>query len=122
MKLFVYGTLLSECSNNYKLKDSKCLGKATTTFESYQMYSFGYYPAVVHGGIKKIHGEVYEVTSKEVIDSLDRMEGHPDVYRRENILIDLNDNDVECESYIYQHSPKTLNLVENCNWKDYKYK
>lgn len=119
MKLFVYGTLLSDCSNNYKLKDSKLLGKATTALSAYKMYSFGYHPAVVHGGDQKINGEVFEVDSTDVIESLDRMEGHPTVYRREKILIDLNGKEIECESYIYQHHTRRLELVESNDWKTY---
>lgn len=72
----VYGTLKSGHGNHRLLehKDVIYLGTDNTK-EKFDMYSFGGFPAIVEGGDKNIFIEVYSAPNKEVLDSLDRLEG-----------------------------------------------
>ena len=86
-KIFVYGTLKRGFMLHDALSDSKFLGEAETADEAYAMYDGGcptvsrteYDPGV-------IYGEVFEVTDA-VLARLDRIEGHPHLYCREQVEI-----------------------------------
>lgn len=78
--VFVYGSLMEGLTNHALLLGAEKLGAAETAPE-YRMYNLGLYPAIVRGGSIAIKGEVYSVTD-EVLAALDRLEGHPDYYKR----------------------------------------
>jgi gamma-glutamylcyclotransferase (GGCT)/AIG2-like uncharacterized protein YtfP len=102
-KVFVYGTLRKGFSNHERfLNNSKCLGTYKTS-QKYIMHSGGSIPFVSKAPKKvpndlsdfismrskfcKVLGEVYEVDDDTLL-SLDRLEGHPTWYRREEIPIE----------------------------------
>jgi gamma-glutamylcyclotransferase (GGCT)/AIG2-like uncharacterized protein YtfP len=76
-KVFVYGSLKKGFGNHSLLTDSHYLGP---------------YPGVVSGeGI--IHGELYEVDDT-TFSRLDRLEGYPSFYGREETPINIGEDQV----------------------------
>lgn len=84
--VFVYGSLLEGLSNHRVLSES---GRATKvrddkTLATNTMLDLGYFPGVVRGGTTAIVGEVWSV-DRDCLKALDRLEGHPNFYRREAV-------------------------------------
>ena len=79
IKLFVYGSLMSEMSNNYILKGSDLLREAKI--------DMGAFPAIVQEGYRKIKGEVY-VIDPPTLKRVDFLEGHPYFYKRQMIKLE----------------------------------
>jgi len=80
-KVFVYGTLRSGRARNGVLEGSQLLGRILLTARL-QLVNLGPFPALIPCGRPlRTMGEVYEV-SDEVLALLDRIEGHPDFYKR----------------------------------------
>ena len=72
----------------------------------------GSYPGVISGGITAVEGELYAVDDKE-LSSLDRLEGHPNYYKREEIETS------EGVAWIYllpQDKYKQVPIIENGVW------
>jgi len=86
IKLFVYGSLMSEMSNNYILKGSDLLREAKTKGE-YTMIDMGAFPAIVQEGYRKIKGEVY-IIDQHTLKRVDFLEGHPYFYKRQMIKLE----------------------------------
>lgn len=84
IKVMVYGSLKKGFGNHDRhLSGAKFLGTCET-LPQYSLISLGSYPGVLKGGETMIQGELYEVTPKE-FEGLDRLEGHPNYYKREVI-------------------------------------
>lgn len=84
VRVFVYGSLKKGFGNH-----EWCLGKAdmlgeAETLPQYSLFSLGSFPGVRKGGVTAIQGELYDV-SRDELDSLDSLEGHPSFYKREVI-------------------------------------
>src|SRR6185436_11197532 len=84
--LFVYGTLLSGESNHHVLAGSTPLGPARTA-AAFELVEFGAYLALVEGGKRRIEGELY-VVDDAFLETLDRFEGHPWLYKRGRVALD----------------------------------
>ena len=97
-KVFVYGTLMKGETNHHYLENSKFLAK--TTIKGYDMYSVGWYPAIVAGdGL--IVGELYQV-AKEDMQSIDNLEGEGSLYiKRCESISDANGNKTRAFVYVY---------------------
>ncbi len=106
--LFVYGTLKRGFPNHRYLKGSKFVGRGRTK-EKYALYVAAV-PYVVKGmRVSHILGEVYEV-SKRTLSEIDRLEGHPEHYRREKVEIVLEDGRIlRCWLYFF---PRPLGRLE----------
>lgn len=102
MLIAVYGTLKKGESNHRILGDSAFIGSGYTPY-SYYMLNLGYYPAIIQGN-HSIHCEVYEISSL-TLAALDRLEGHPNYYKREvvKILLDDSEEPISAEIYVLQH-------------------
>ncbi|HQM27674.1 MAG TPA: gamma-glutamylcyclotransferase [Syntrophorhabdus sp.] len=90
-KVFVYGTLRKGMGNHRLLEGSGFLGMGETVAQ-YGMYVLpGRIPYVKRrSGMKAvIVGEVYEV-DEDTLRRIDRLEGHPDFYRRRLVPVMLN--------------------------------
>ena len=48
------------------------------------MVDLGWFPGVLHRGDTSVQGEVYEI-DEELLSDLDRIEGYPSLYTREEI-------------------------------------
>jgi gamma-glutamylaminecyclotransferase len=92
--IFVYGTLRQGGFWHPLLENSEWLG--TFTSKGWEMYERGI-PFVIHGE-GTITGELYRVDG-ETLARLDRLEGHPDWYKREPIVLN---NGSEAEIYVTQ--------------------
>lgn len=112
----VYGTLREGQGNwSWALRNrSEKLGEAEIS--GFQMYSTGGFPAVVHATDEDvIKIEVYEVDD-EVFSDLDRLEGYPTMYTREQV-------DTEYGSawlYIWNSSTARLQLLPEGDWVAYR--
>jgi len=97
--VWVYGTLKRGCGNSHHLEGVEFVGEATTAAAL---------PLVVHGlpylfnrpgtGYQ-VKGEVYRVTTPEIMARLDKLEGHPGFYYRTTIKVMLAG--VETEVFVY---------------------
>ena len=106
MKVFVYGTLRKNRSNHWFLREAKHVCDAYTD-NNYTLYVAGLPCMVKEAGNGGVFGEVYEV-DEHTLEQLDRLEGHPDFYKREDIWVyeAATGHDIKVQTYIYQGKPK----------------
>lgn len=91
--VFVYGTLKRGFHNHVYLKGANYLGTGKTV-EKYAMVVDRGLPFVIKKQkISHIIGELYSV-NLHLLDNLDRLEGHPTWYRREEIKIASSENGI----------------------------
>lgn len=83
LQVFVYGSLKRGHYNHGLLRASSFLG-CWRTPARYTLLDLGAFPGIVAGGGTAISGEVYGI-DRGTLRALDRLEGHPDFYRRETI-------------------------------------
>lgn len=93
--IFVYGTLKREHGNYARFiapdTTHNFIGEAVSTSRDYAMISYG--APMLFKGVPNGHpvkGELYEV-SDEAFARIDRLEGHPRVYRREQQFFTTTD-------------------------------
>jgi len=111
MKVAVYGSLKRGGRINSALNDGTYLGNFKTHPE-FTMVNLGAFPGVLHEGKTSIHTEVYEIP-EETLRTLDRIEGYPSMYDRENIETPYGD----AWMYIYNTTRvDSLPVVTNGNW------
>ncbi len=102
MKVFVYGTLKQ---NHYYHQEY--LGRGGATFlgpahtgPGFTLYVDALPHMVADGNGSGVRGEIYEV-QQDVLKSIDDLEGHPRVYRREIIEVtDDNGKPLKCWAYL----------------------
>lgn len=112
-RVFVYGTLLSGEPNHRLLATAKPLGPARTAL-GYRLHDLGSFPAMVEGGEGAVDGELYEVDDG-TLAALDRLEGHPDFYRRVPIRLATGE---EVESYVMRPGQvEERAVVEAGDWR-----
>ncbi len=87
--LFCYGTLMRGFGNNRIIADQLFIGEGKT-IEDYAMYNLGRFPGLKKdkAGGTRIQGEVWQIDEK-ALANCDRLEGHPNFYRREKINVEL---------------------------------
>ena len=107
--LFVYGTLKLGHSNNRLLKGAEFLGVAKT-LEKYSLYESGI-PFVFKGeSVSQIFGELYRV-DELTLKIVDRLEGHPEVYRREKVQV-VTEEGRTVTAWMYFYPEKRGKLVK----------
>lgn len=115
--VFVYGSLKKGYGNHPILGNSECLGGAVTKLQ-FQMHSFGGFPALVKGD-KSYQGEVYLVDEATMV-RLDRLEGYPHFYTRQQYEVYMPDSNTEVDAWIYtlanEDEAKALPIVERSSW------
>ena len=125
--LFVYGSLKKGFDNHHLLsKHAKRIGKAIT-MSKFGMFedSFGNYPYLIPVPQMRIHGELYEIQRKELLEKLDRFEGYPEYYERKKILVKTHRGTVRAFVYIQPHTAIPKGQKPLRDWKadtDYKVK
>ena len=100
-RVFVYGTLKRGFCNHTLLDEAEFIGEATTV-ERFGFYlgADDYAPVVEEipylyrqpkaaNEAMAVHGVVWEI-SPATLWQLDRLEGHPDWYQRENIQVQMD--------------------------------
>ena len=108
MKLFAYGTLRKNFSNNYILATENAKFLEDDAIENFKMISMQAFPALVKVESGLVQGEVYEI-SDNCLKYCDRLEGYPNFYQRE-IVKTKNGHDV----WVYY-----LPFIEEGDWKTY---
>jgi gamma-glutamylaminecyclotransferase len=105
MLLFVYGTLRLGSGNHGLLAGSRPLGRARTV-ASYALFVDPYPHMVETPAVSPVVGEVYEVLPA-TLAVLDRLEDHPNWYRRQPIAVALDDGSavVQAEAYFRPVQP-----------------
>jgi|GEM_PF-377226 len=115
--VFVYGSLKKGFHNHYPFlaeRDALPLGEAVTV-DPYLMLSGAAFPylidpaslsadheACVADVIGKVKGELY-VVDPETMNMLDRLEGHPDYYRRVEVMVEDDGEQAMAWVYFLQH-------------------
>ncbi len=116
-KVFVYGTLLSnECNCNRAPRARRQNAWARGT-----LYDPGYgFPAFVNAGSTRVVGEVLTVDD-DAFRSMDRLEGYPNFYRREQIQVNLvGGGRVLAWVYILNRLPEDATVIEGGDWRAYR--
>ena len=117
--LFVYGSLKKGFDNHYLLnKHAKRIGKAIT-IGKFGMFEdgFGNYPYLIPVPKMRIHGELYEIQRKELLEKLDKFEGYPDYYERKKILVKTHRGPVRAFVYMQHHTTIPLEQKPLREWK-----
>ena len=116
-KVFVYGTLIAgernaHCAGNVRRQKAWTLGT---------IYDTGYgFPAFVKRGRTRIVGEVLTV-GEDGFRSMDRLEGYPSLYRREQIRVHLvGGGQVLAWVYIMNRLPDGAPAIESGDWVAYR--
>jgi len=116
--IFVYGTLRKGFGNHHLLENAEFLGTGRTK-EKYKMTANGIPFVSKSEPVSYIIGEVYEV-DKKTLKRLDRLEGHPDWYKREKVKIIL-ETGKEVEAWIYFNEiSQGRHLIKNGDFKKFK--
>jgi len=106
-QIFVYGTL--KCGeSNHRLLAGKYLNVRPAATHGL-LFDLGFFPAAWLRGNRFIYGEVFEFEDvEEVLPSLDRLEGHPNHYRR--VLVPIFDSETleadGTEAWAYEYHRK----------------
>jgi gamma-glutamylcyclotransferase (GGCT)/AIG2-like uncharacterized protein YtfP len=99
-KVFVYGTLMEGYGNHRVVQEYVAdIVSATTTGELYQLTG---YPGMLEGN-DTVHGELITLkpdTEGEAISAMDRLEGHPNFYKR-TIQTVCTGEGTEHKAYVY---------------------
>ncbi len=125
--LFIYGSLKKGFDNHHLLsKHSKRLGKAITVGK-FGMFedSFGNYPYLIPVPKMRVHGELYLIERKELLEKLDLFEGAPEYYERKKILVKSHRGTQRAFVYIQPHATIPQDQKPLREWKadtDYKIK
>ena len=115
-KVFVYGTLKKGFGNHDLLKSSKFLGEA---YIRAQLYSLGGLPVAIEKSSSFVFGEVYEVTD-DILDLLDRLEGHPNFYTRKEIDACTLFESMKVQCYLFPKNceKSDLKIINSFKWTE----
>ena len=116
-KVFVYGTLIAGEANAHWAGNAR-RQKAWTTGTIYDTGCR--FPAFVKRGRTHIKGEVLTVDD-DGFKSMDRLEGYPHLYRREQIQVHLvGGGNVLAWVYIMNNLRKDAPVIESGDWVVYR--
>ena len=116
--VFVYGTLKQgHCNHRIMQMDDAAPSELVMRDATIKgdLYDLGPFPAAVESKSGKINGEVWDV-SNQTVRHLDRLEGHPDFYKRKKVLI-LGTN-WHAWAYFMPEAPKDAVPLPVGNWSD----
>lgn len=113
-KYAVYGSLRAGLHNHALIKD--CTLLSTETLQGFEMFSLGGFPCVYKNPVDDVLIEVYEVDSESTRQALDRLEGHPDWYKRE--VVETSQGPAWL--YVMQRAYPDAPYVEGGDWVQYK--
>ncbi len=125
--LFVYGSLKKGFDNHQLLtKYAKRVGKAITVGK-FGMFedSFGNYPYLVPVPHTRVHGELYQINRRELMDKIDAFEGAPEYYERKKIEVKSHHGVQRAFVYIQPHTAAPVDQKPLKEWNqniDYKVK
>ena len=114
--MFVYGTLLTgECN-------ARCArgARRTPAWATGTIHDTGYgFPAFVRSGETRIQGELLTVDD-EGFKSMDRLEGYPRLYRREEIDVFTSQGRARAWVYIMNRLPEGAKVIAGGDWRKYR--
>ena len=114
-----YGTLRLHYGNSRLVNipgETKGLGTGKTV-KKYQMRASGI-PYVNKTPDTQIVVDVWEIDVVKHLPSVDRLEGHPDWYKREEIDVELNGKTIKAWLYFMENAGSTI--VESGDYNDYR--
>lgn len=120
-EVFVYGTLRQHETNNYLLKDARCVSRQCWTNGT--LYDTGCgYPAMVAGTSIRVYGEVYEVTAEQLkrLDVLEGYEGQGKNNLYDRITQEVHTDFGIIEALLYVFSDENVSELEAINFGDWK--
>jgi gamma-glutamylcyclotransferase (GGCT)/AIG2-like uncharacterized protein YtfP len=100
-KLFVYGTLKLDDEDTHEI--------------SARMWNVGQFPCVKLGGEETVPGQIIDVTTLD-LEKLDRYEGVPILYTRQQTTAKGLTTDDEETVWVYEWSGNTENLRRIATW------
>lgn len=117
---FVYGTLMSGFGNNRLLENAKLIGNAETA-NKYIMKGAGIPYVFKDIENSNIKGELYLVDKKDIY-SLDRLEGDPEWYCREEVEVICGDEKYNAWLYFMtsKYNNNNLNIIANADYRTFK--
>jgi gamma-glutamylaminecyclotransferase len=112
-RFFCYGTLKRGFCRDHYLDFQKYLGEINT-LPKYKLYRVSNFPGLIEAdeGVS-IKGQLYEI-DEECLKALDRMEGHPHLFKRD--VIELFDGST-ANAYFWQGRTSGMEEVGDC-WID----
>ena len=113
--LFVYGTLRCGFCNHFLLHGATFYGLARSR-EKYALFVEGIPYVSRAEAVSRIVGEVFQV-DEETLEQVDRLEGHPHWYRREEIEVTLADGSNVWAWMYFNESPRGR-LIESGDYAD----
>ena len=113
--LFVYGTLRQGFCNHFLLKGATFCGVVRTRGK-YALYAEGIPYVSKAEAVSEIVGEVFQV-DEETLERVDRLEGHPHWYRREETEVILADGSNVWAWMYFNESPRGR-LIESGDYAD----
>ena len=112
-RVFVYGTLLSGECNSGRARGARRIPAWTRG----TIYDTGWgYPAFTRDGETRIDGELLIVNSG-AFSSMDRLEGYPNFYRREEIDVFTSSGRFRAWVYIMNRLPEGAKVIECGDWR-----
>lgn len=96
--VFVYGSLRQGMGNHYMMEGTEFIG--TAVVNGYRLLDVGAFPAVIVGE-GEVVGEVYEVKEADLA-RLDRFEGCPSLYVREEAIAKFHGSSECVNVFIYR--------------------
>ena len=115
-RVFVYGTLLSNECNSGRARGARRIPSWTTG----TIYDTGFgFPAFTKEGETRIEGELLIVNS-ETFSSMDRLEGYPRFYRREEINVFTAHGRSRAWVYIMNRLPAEAKVIQSGDWRKYR--
>lgn len=115
--VFVYGSLLSGFGNHHVIASGGLVGPARTTNNSWRMLDLGSFPALVHDADGDgVVGELYLVDD-DTLAALDRLEGHPNFYRREQTGVLVGSTGYIAWVYVLVSARPGSHVVPGNDWR-----
>ena len=116
--VFVYGTFMQGGGHHSIISEQLCLGAATTKYHYTMSARFHPFVSDIKGvQSSKIHGELYLV-NEQVLKAIDKIEGHPNYYKRKQIYVFINGDPYRAWMYFYPKVDGTV--IPTGNYRDYE--
>ncbi len=113
--LFVYGSLMKGLGNHRYLAAST-FARSARTCASFTLLDLGHFPAMIRAGSTRVCGEVYSIDDL-TLAALDRLEGHPTLYRRTEITLE---DGARVSTYLLQARHPNRAPIVSGDWRLYQ--
>jgi len=120
VKMAVYGTLRHEYGNSRLFigKPSATIVGMGKTKGLHTLTARGIPFVKKNGGTHQVVVEVLDVPNREMLESLDGLEGHPSWYKREIEQIEMEDGSI-VDAWLY-FNEESGTLIEDGDYKSYR--